>query len=51
VSGIGSPRLRAVPELRIFLERALAPLPEDRFHTSDDFLAALEAVADTLSAR
>jgi hypothetical protein len=49
--GIGSQRLRAVPELRVFLERALAPLPGDRFHTSDDFLVALEGVADALAVR
>ncbi len=43
--------LGAVPELRWFLDRALAPLPEDRFQTSDDFLAALEEVAGALAVR
>jgi hypothetical protein len=44
-------RLGAAPELRRFLARALAPLPEARFRTSDDFLAALEDVAHTLAVR
>ncbi len=51
VSDICSPRLRAAPELRVFLERALAPSPEHRFQTSDEFLAALEDVADALAER
>jgi serine/threonine-protein kinase len=51
VSDVCSPSLWAVPELRRFLETALAPSPEHRFQTSDDFLAALEGVADTLAVR
>jgi hypothetical protein len=51
VSGVCAKSLGTVPELRRFLERALALLPEHRFHTSDDFLAALEDVADTLAVR
>jgi hypothetical protein len=51
VSGICSASLRTAPELRAFLERALAPSPEHRFQTSDDFLAGLEDVADALALR
>jgi hypothetical protein len=49
--GAWSASLRPVPELRMFLERALAPSPEHRFHTSDDFLAGLERIADALALR
>jgi len=51
LSEIYSHSLAADPGLRRFLQRALAPLPEDRFHTSDDFLAALEEVAGALAVR
>lgn len=50
-SDVCSRSIGAVPELRRFLGRALAPWPEDRFHTSDDFLAALEDVAAALQRR
>jgi serine/threonine protein kinase len=50
-SAIGSSTLRAAPELCAFLEGALDPSPQHRFHTSGDFLAALEAVADALAVR
>jgi len=48
VADLCSRCLQSTPELRVFLERALAPSPGDRFQTSDDFLAALEDVADAL---
>jgi serine/threonine protein kinase len=51
VSSARSAGLGAVPELRAFFERALAQSPEHRFHTSDDFLAGLESVADALALR
>jgi serine/threonine-protein kinase len=51
VSDLCSESLGAVPEFRLFLERALAPSPEHRFDTSDAFLAALEDVADRLALR
>jgi serine/threonine-protein kinase len=46
-----SAKLSAVPGLRAFLERALAPSPEHRFRTSGDFLAGLEDIAATLELR
>jgi serine/threonine protein kinase len=46
-----SARLSEVPELRAFLERALAPSPEDRFHTSGEFLDRLQDVAAALESR
>jgi hypothetical protein len=51
LSEICSAKLRTVPELRAFLERALAPSPEHRFPTSGDFLAGLEVIAATLELR
>jgi hypothetical protein len=47
VSDVCARSCGAVPELRAFLERALAPSPEQRFQSSEEFLAALESVADT----
>jgi hypothetical protein len=51
VSGVCARSLAAVPELCVFLQRALAPSPEQRFRTSDAFLAALENVANALALR
>jgi serine/threonine-protein kinase len=51
VSDLCSESLGAVPELRVFLERALASSPDHRFNTSDAFLAGLEGVADRLALR
>jgi serine/threonine protein kinase len=48
VADLCSRCLQSTPGLRVFLERALAPSPGDRFQTSDDFLAALEEIADAL---
>jgi serine/threonine-protein kinase len=51
VPELGSQRLRDVPSLRAFLERALAAVPARRFQTSQEFQAALESVADALAVR